>query len=147
MSAHTVTRPLTVGDRTTSEPRAVADVLTDSGTVAPSNSPVLGALAVASLVPPVPGGIPSGFSWNAHDPVSDSDVVSADTVITRVSGRTARRYVRLVDATGTVRESGTETWTFDDNLPSVPELDFCTPGSSPACAISRRQMRHRPNLR
>ena len=27
------------------------------------------------------------------------------------------------------------------------QLDFCTPGSSPACAISRRQMRHSPNLR
>src|SRR3954452_16202658 len=25
--------------------------------------------------------------------------------------------------------------------------DLLTPGSSPACAISRRQMRHRPNLR
>ncbi len=25
--------------------------------------------------------------------------------------------------------------------------DFVTPGSSPACAISRKQMRHRPNLR
>jgi len=127
MSAHTVTRPLAVGDRTVSEPRAVADVLTDAGAVAPANSPVLGALAVASLVTPVPGGVPSGFAWNAHDPVSASDVVSADTVITRVSGRTARRYVRLVDATGTVRESGTETWTFDDEQPSAPELDFCTP--------------------
>src|SRR5262245_51047189 len=27
------------------------------------------------------------------------------------------------------------------------QLDFCTPGSSPACAISRRQIRHSPNLR
>src|SRR5919112_6892593 len=27
------------------------------------------------------------------------------------------------------------------------QLDFATPGSSPACAISRRQIRHRPNLR
>ncbi|MFF3181592.1 hotdog fold domain-containing protein [Rhodococcus pyridinivorans] len=127
MSAHTVIRPLTVGDRTASEPCTVADVLTASGTVAPANSPVLGALAVASLVPSVPGGVPSGFDWNAHDPVSASDVVSADTVITRVSGRTARRYVRLVDQAGTVRESGTETWTFDDEQPTVPELDFCTP--------------------
>ncbi|UPK61894.1 hypothetical protein MYP14_13595 [Rhodococcus pyridinivorans] len=127
MSAHTVTRPLTVGDRTASEPCTVADVLTASGTVAPANSPVLGALAVASLVPSVPGGVPSGFDWNANDPVSASDVVSADTVITRVSGRTAHRYVRLVDQAGTVRESGTETWTFDDEQPTVPGLDFCTP--------------------
>src|SRR3954463_15693391 len=27
------------------------------------------------------------------------------------------------------------------------QLDLRTPGSSPACAISRRQIRHRPNLR
>src|SRR5690348_15912755 len=27
------------------------------------------------------------------------------------------------------------------------QLDFCTPGSSPACVISRRQIRQRPNLR
>src|SRR6478735_9631282 len=27
------------------------------------------------------------------------------------------------------------------------QLDFWTPGSSPACAISRTQIRHRPNLR
>ncbi|GAA4870221.1 hypothetical protein GCM10025788_04530 [Serinicoccus chungangensis] len=27
------------------------------------------------------------------------------------------------------------------------QLDLVTPGSSPACAISRRQIRHRPNLR
>ena len=48
-------------------------------------------------------------------------------MITRVSGRTARRFIRLVDATGAVRESGTETWTFDDDKPTVAELDFCTP--------------------
>src|SRR3569832_1051746 len=29
----------------------------------------------------------------------------------------------------------------------VYQDDFVTPGSSPACAISRRQIRHRPNLR
>lgn len=127
MNAHTTARPLTVGDRVASEPRAVADVLTAAGSVAPAGSPVLGALTVASLVPPVPGGVPSGFDWHAHDPVSASDVVSADAVLTRVSGRTVRRFVRLVDATGTVRESGTETWSFGDELPTVPELDFCTP--------------------
>jgi hypothetical protein len=27
------------------------------------------------------------------------------------------------------------------------QLLFCTPGSSPACAISRRQILHSPNLR
>jgi hypothetical protein len=27
------------------------------------------------------------------------------------------------------------------------QLDLVTPGSSPACAISRRQIRHNPNLR
>src|SRR5690606_5417202 len=27
------------------------------------------------------------------------------------------------------------------------QLDLVTPGSSPRCAISRRQIRHRPNLR
>src|SRR3954452_24204275 len=27
------------------------------------------------------------------------------------------------------------------------QLDLLTPGSSPRCAISRRQIRHRPNLR
>ena len=127
MNAHTTTRPPTVGDRVATDPRAVADVLADAGSVAPARSPLLGALAVASLVPPVPGGVPSGFDWNAHDPVSASDVVSTDAVLTRVSGRTVRRHVRLVDATGTVRESGTETWSFDDELPAVPELDFCTP--------------------
>jgi hypothetical protein len=29
----------------------------------------------------------------------------------------------------------------------VYQEDLVTPGSSPACAISRRQIRHRPNLR
>jgi hypothetical protein len=29
----------------------------------------------------------------------------------------------------------------------VYQLDLVTPGSSPRCAISRRQIRHRPNLR
>jgi hypothetical protein len=27
------------------------------------------------------------------------------------------------------------------------QLLFCTPGNSPACAISRRQILHSPNLR
>ncbi|MBS9374777.1 hypothetical protein [Rhodococcus sp. B50] len=136
MSAHTTTRPLTVGDRVASEPRAVADVLTAAGSVAPAGTPVLGALTVASLVPPVPGGVPSGFDWHTHDPVSASDIVSADAVITRVAGRTIRRFVRLVDATGVVRESGTETWSFGSELPVLPELDFCTPVWGGLLAVS-----------
>lgn len=116
-----------VGERTVSEPATVSDVLSGAGVVVPSGSLTSGALAAELLVPPL-GGNRSRVVWSADAPVPHDAVVVADSVITRVAGRTVQRYVRLLDESGSVRESGTETWTFGSDLPTVPELDFCTSG-------------------
>lgn len=125
MSTSTATSSVAVGDRNVSESRTVAEILSRTGTVVPAASTAMGMLAAEALVPALDGRR-SRLRWSADDPISSTDTVTAESVVTRVAGRTVERYVRLLDDRGTARESGTETWTFDTAIPSRPELSFCT---------------------
>src|SRR3954469_3392009 len=70
-----------------------------------------------------------------------------------VRDRVGHRHVRwCLSRRGSSCAGSSETWRV--GLSAIGgarlmnyQLDLRTPGSSPACAISRRQIRHRPNLR
>jgi len=121
------TATLAVGDRVTSPSRTVTEVLSEAGLAVPAGSALAGALAAERLVPALPGATLAGVDWTTHEAVSPDETVVAEGVVTRVSGRTVRRHIRLLDTTGRVRESGTQSWFADTELQTVPELDFCTP--------------------
>lgn len=120
---------IVVGDRTASERHVVADVLAGSGIVLPGAAALLGGVVAAVLTPPVAGARRTECHWHSERDVDMSDVVTTESVVTRIRDGRVERHVRLLDDVGTVRESGTETWILGDSSSDAivtPELDFCS---------------------
>ena len=116
-----------VGDRTAAPVRMTSELLSESGIVLPTGTFALGTVAAELLTPRVPAAHRTGLRWTAIAPVTAVDRIRSEAVVTRVEGATAERFVRVLDATGAVREEGTETWQLDSPAATATELDFCTP--------------------
>ncbi|MEE2030580.1 hypothetical protein [Rhodococcus chondri] len=128
MSVNTTPSLVTVGDRTASEPRILADLLAGSGVALAAGCTVAGAVAAEILTPALPRARRTEYRWHAERAVGPDDTFTVESVVTRVAGNRIERYVRLLDDAGSVRESGTETWLLDspEDAAPTPELDFCT---------------------
>ncbi|ATD72359.1 MULTISPECIES: hypothetical protein [Gordonia] len=122
----TVTASPRVGARTSTAAQTAADVLDRHGYRIPSRSPSFGMVVAEWLTDPVPAAERVGVTWSATTPITGSDRVHATTVVTRVGPDGIDREVRLLDDTGRVRESGTETWRTEIRTEVIPSLDFCS---------------------
>lgn len=128
MSIKTTHELVAVGDRTVSPPQAAAETLAAAGVSLPAGSTSVGAVVACVSAPAVPGARRIGSQWNTEKVVEQTESVSVETVIVRITGDRVERYMALRDHTSVIRESGTETWVLEDPAAAVaaPELDFCS---------------------